>query len=305
MAAKRKYDYEGMFLGTPFTFDKIDRKSKKIYFYDGDLYCCCSLSRFPPNMRGIKIAVNKNEAFAKEASKRHDGRYSYERSLYEGLDKSIQVTCKTHGDFKTTPHEHLTKLHGCKWCNIDSQRICNEEILNRCVEKHGLKYAYDFSEYDGSVKLSKIKITCKLHGVFQQTPYSHYSLGQGCPTCGKQTQGGKSLSDHVNASNKRDGKSFIYLIRCYNEFETFYKIGISVTGVGSRYNSSNIPYEYEVIKELKLNPETSWNVEKEILKDFKTFKYVPKIKFRGYTECFSFEKDVLHKVLNILDEERA
>ena len=107
-----------MFLGTPFTFDKIDRKSKKIYFYDGDLYCCCSLNRFPPNMRGIKIAVNKNEAFAKEASKRHDGRYGYERSLYEGSDKSIQVTCKTHGDFKTFKYVPKIKFRGYTECLV-------------------------------------------------------------------------------------------------------------------------------------------------------------------------------------------
>ena len=294
-----------MFSGTPFVFDKIDRKAKKIYFYDDDLYCCCSLNRFPPNARGIKIAVDKNEAFANEASKRHSGKYSYETSLYKGSDSPILVTCKTHGEFRTTPHEHLSKLHGCKWCNIDSQRVCNEDILNRCVERHGLEYTYDFTDYNGSVKTGKIKITCKAHGEFQQCPYNHYSMGHGCPTCGKQTQGGKSLSDHVAASNKRDGKSYIYLLRCYNEFESFYKIGISVTGVISRYNSTNMPYEYEVVKEIKLESERSWGVEKSVLKDFSKFKYVPSIKFRGYTECFSFEKDDLHKVTCFLDEERA
>lgn len=305
MATKRVHDYEGMFSGTPFVFDRIDRKAKKIYFYDNDLYCCCSLNRFPPNARGIKIAVDKNEAFANEASKRHSGKYSYETSLYKGSDSPILVTCKTHGEFRTTPHEHLSKLHGCKWCNIDSQRVCNEDILNRCVERHGLEYTYDFTDYNGSVKTGKIKITCKSHGEFQQCPYNHYSLGHGCPACGKQTQGGKSLSDHVAASNKRDGKSYIYLLRCYNEFESFYKIGISVTGVISRYNSTNMPYEYEVVKEIKLESERSWSVEKSVLKDFSKFKYVPSIKFRGYTECFSFEKDGLHKVTCFLDGERA
>lgn len=302
MAAKRKYDYEGMFLGTPFVFDKIDRKAKKIYFYDGDLYCCCSLSRFPPSARGIKIAVDKNEAFANEASKRHFGKYSYETSVYKGSDSSIIVTCQTHGEFRTTPHEHLSNLHGCKWCNIDSQRICNEDILTRCVEKHGLEYTYDFSDYSGSVKTGKIKITCKIHGEFQQSPYSHYSMGHGCPTCGKQVQGGKSLSDHIAASNKRNGKSYIYLIRCYNDFESFYKIGISVSGVSARYNSSNMPYQYETVKEVKLEAEKSWNIEKDVLRKFSNFKYLPNIKFRGYTECFNLEKGDLDKLVGFLGE---
>ena len=49
----------------------------------------------------------------------------------------------------------------------------------------------------------------------------------------------------------------------------------------------------------------SWNIEKNILKEFSAFKYVPNIKFRGYTECFNLEKDYLHRLVWFLDEERA
>lgn len=302
MAAKRKIDYLSMFDGTPFVFKSIDRVEKKIYFLDGELLCCCSLNKFPPKTRGIKIAVDKTDAFINEANKRHGFKYSYESSCYSGADEEIVVTCKEHGNFKTTPHEHLSKLHGCKWCKADSSRITNEEILVRCINKHGNTYEYDFSGYKGSIKGSYIRIYCAAHGWFSQSPYNHYKQGQGCRECGKLVQGGKSLADHKTSSIKYGGTSFLYLIKCYNEVEIFYKIGISVSGVMTRFSSSNLPYRYEVIKEKSFIADVTWNLEKKLLEDYSAKKYVPEHRFRGYTECLKLDASDIFDILNFINK---
>ena len=50
-----------------------------------------------------------------------------------------------------------------------------------------------------------------------------------------------------------------------------------------------IPYQYELIKEIKGSPEFIWNKEKELHKNFKQYRYAPKIHFGGETECFNIE----------------
>lgn len=272
--------------GTPFVFDRFDKESKKVYFYDGDLLCICKISSFPPKSRGIKVAVNKTEAFSIEAVIRHGDRYSYDNVIYRSCDEQISVTCKVHGDFLTTPHMHLTDLHGCAKCHVENSRKGQDEILALCIEKHGSKYTYDFSDYGGSIKRSKIRITCESHGVFDQTPYNHYSSGQGCPQCGRITQGGKSKSDHILTSQKNGGKSWLYLIRCFGNKETFYKIGITVNCVNQRFSTTNLPYKYDVIREVELNSSHTWDREKMLMTRLSLYHYEPLIRFSGYSECF-------------------
>ena len=279
--------------GTPFVFDRFDSISNKVYFYDGILLCCCQFRSFPPKSRGIKVAVNKTEAFSIEAVIRHGDRYSYDNVIYRSCDEQISVTCKVHGDFLTTPHMHLTDLHGCAKCHVENSRKSQDEILALCVERHGSRYTYDFSEYLGIIKVSKIKITCASHGVFEQTPYNHYSMGHGCPLCGRITQGGKSKSDHILTSQKNGGISWLYLIRCTGDNESFYKIGITVNGVNQRFSTRNLPYSYEVIREVKYISSDTWDFEKVLLARLRPHHYEPLLRFSGYSECFLDVEDVI------------
>ena len=55
-----------------------------------------------------------------------------------------------------------------------------EEFIKRATEKHSGKYTYEKSVYVNPE--TKVIITCKKHGDFEQTPFAHLS-GQGCPKC--------------------------------------------------------------------------------------------------------------------------
>lgn len=59
--------------------------------------------------------------------------------------------------------------------------ILREEIVKRAREVHGDKFDYNLVE-DSQNMLSKIKIICKKHGVFEQTIHNHLQ-GKGCKLC--------------------------------------------------------------------------------------------------------------------------
>ena len=55
-----------------------------------------------------------------------------------------------------------------------------EEFIKKATEKHSGEYTYGKSVYVNPE--TKVIITCKKHGDFEQTPFAHLS-GQGCPKC--------------------------------------------------------------------------------------------------------------------------
>lgn len=59
--------------------------------------------------------------------------------------------------------------------------ILREEIIKRACEVHGDKFDYTLVD-DSQNMLSKIKIICKKHGVFEQTIHNHLQ-GKGCKLC--------------------------------------------------------------------------------------------------------------------------
>lgn len=62
-----------------------------------------------------------------------------------------------------------------------------EEFIKQSNKIHQNKYNYTHTIYVNSH--TKVQISCVEHGVFNQAPYCHTSLKQGCPTCGKLLRG--------------------------------------------------------------------------------------------------------------------
>lgn len=94
------------------------------------------------------------------------------------------------------------------------RRLTTEEFINLANEIHNHKFDYELSNYINSH--SKIKILCKIHGVFEQMPYTHLN-GSGCRKCGidrrvkLQT---KTLDEFINqASLKHKDENNIPLYR--------------------------------------------------------------------------------------------
>jgi hypothetical protein len=129
----------------------------------------------------------------------------------------------------------------------------------------------------------KVIITCKEHGDFEQVPNMHLA-GNGCPKCGSVEN--FSRSSYVKKSKGR--KCIFYILKCFDENEEFYKIGITMNSVNKRYKTKkSLPYSYQIISEIYGEAEYIWDLEKEEKKRLRDFNYQPLKSFCGSkTECF-------------------
>ena len=108
----------------------------------------------------------------------HGDRYDYSLVEYKSTHKKVKIICNEHGVFEQSPSKHKGG-HNCPKC-VGGIKIDWSDVLKQFKEVHGDKYDYTLVEYKSSHK--KVKIICKEHGVFEQTPSSHKS-GIGCFVC--------------------------------------------------------------------------------------------------------------------------
>ncbi len=64
-----------------------------------------------------------------------------------------------------------------------------EEFIVDAWCKHGDRYNYSLVEYTNN--RTKVKIICKEHGMFEQTPYCHVNREQKCSKCAREAQIGE------------------------------------------------------------------------------------------------------------------
>lgn len=76
-----------------------------------------------------------------------------------------------------------------------------------------------------------------------------------------------------------------YIIKCFNESESFIKVGTTGTSLNRRYSGKKMPYSWAVISEVMCSVSSSLGLEDLIDHNFKN--HTPSIKFGGYLECFN------------------
>ena len=118
------------------------------------------------------------ETFIIKADKVHENYYDYSKTIYVDSKSEVIIICKEHGEFPQTPNSHL-KGHGCSKCSPVALKT-TEYFIERATATHGTTYDYSLVDYKG--KAIKVKIICKVHGMFEQYPYNHYA-GSGCQKC--------------------------------------------------------------------------------------------------------------------------
>lgn len=117
-----------------------------------------------------------------------DANYDYSLVKYVNNYTKVEIICNNHSEpyhFLQTPTGHL-KGHGCIKCA--GQHIpSNEEFKERCRVRHRNLYEYDETIYTGI--RNEIQISCKIHGLFQQSAWNHLHGGNGCPDCTNKSEG--------------------------------------------------------------------------------------------------------------------
>jgi len=128
-------------------------------------------------------------SFLKKANQVHSNKYDYSKVIVKNSKTKIKIKCNTHGYFYQQLSSHL-KGHGCPKCQYielgNKTRKTLEDFLLLAKEVHEETYDYSKVEYKGTNR--KVKILCKKHGIFEQTPKQHYR-GNGCPKCFNKKEG--------------------------------------------------------------------------------------------------------------------
>lgn len=235
--------------------------------------------------------------FIQKAISKHGNRYLYNKSEYKNSRTEVVITCKEHGDFEQRPDLHL-RGHGCGMCANDNAALSIDVFISRAKEVHeNSEHCYKELRY---TKLhEKIKIGCNAHGYFE-IKARDYLRGAGCPEC--ITDGtGYSRSYFKKACDRnKKGEGILYVVECSSDTERFYKIGITSRGVADRFgNKDKMPYLFNVVAELLGSAEYIYNLENEIYKMQKSFRYTPNIFFHGRTECFSSITSEVKSLLRI------
>lgn len=225
--------------------------------------------------------------FISKARNTHGEKYDYSMTVYTGAHNKIKIRCIEHNNtFEQTPSNHISG-HGCSKCKKEKLSNTIDNFITTSINVHGDRY--DYSEVLYTDAITKVKIKCKTHGTFKQSPNAHMA-GQNCPECSAQHRGftKSKFADLCTKNNK--GIGCLYVIRLYNDHEHFYKLGITSRDVVSRFGQS-LPYKYDIIYQIFGNPKIIYDTEKLLLKSVKPHKYIPQVKFGGLTECF---KDIEH-----------
>jgi hypothetical protein len=238
------------------------------------------------NMRSTKKLTS--ETFIIKAQQIHGNLFDYSKIDYKGSKKNILIGCKIHGFFKQPATCHL-QGNGCKQCghntlnnNLTKRRLTTTIFIERANKIHSNKYDYSSVNYK-NVR-TEIDINCiACNKKFTQLPKSHLA-GKGCPICARS----KKVKYKQRKPIAKPINGYIYLIKLTDEYEEFFKIGVTKhSNINRRYPRKRIAGY--LITLISMIPNTYKNVifkEKQLIKDEQYLKYTPKRQFGGWTECF-------------------
>lgn len=148
--------------------------------------------------------------FINKAKIVHGDIYEYSLTNYENTHSKIKIICKNHGEFEQFPYTHLGG-GGCSKCVIDKKTCSTADFINKAKLVHGDKYDYSLVNYENS--RSKIKIICKIHGEFEQTPNKHLR-GSGCIKCATIKRSGSTV-EFIHKANLIHGDKYDYSLVDY------------------------------------------------------------------------------------------
>ena len=123
--------------------------------------------------------MEKLNNFLEKCKNIHGNKFDYSLVDYKNNRTKVKIICKYHGVFEQTPKNHTIQKQGCPEC-AGVNKMTLEEFILKSKKVHKNRYDYSISQYINNK--TKVKIICKVHGVFEQTPNNHIN-GQNCPLC--------------------------------------------------------------------------------------------------------------------------
>jgi len=254
--------------------------------------------------------MDKNNIFIKRSMDIHNNKYDYSLVEYKNNRIKIKIICPIHGLFEQTPYKHLIG-RGCHYCagNLQLNTI---DFIKKSNEIHNYLYDYSLSKYINTK--TKVKIICKEHGVFEQSPNNHITKKQGCPKC----KGGIKLTinEFINRSREIHNNKYDYSLVNYININTKVKIICPKHGVFEQTPNCHLNQGYgcqkcseskgekQIRKFLEKN-EIKYNYEKT----FENCKFKYKLKFDfylpDYNTCIEYNGIQHYKPVNYFGGEKV
>lgn len=143
----------------------------------------------------------------------NEPKYDYNLVEYVNAKTKVKIIClqDEHGLFEQTPDSHL-HFHGCPEC-AGVKKLTTETFIRKANIVHNFGYDYSLVNYIDTI--TKIKIICKEHGIFEQIPNSHLSMIAGCPLCNNYRE--KDINDFIKNANIVHDFRYDYSITKYNK----------------------------------------------------------------------------------------
>ena len=126
------------------------------------------------------------EMFLGMAHEKFGSKFIYHHN-FVGSNTITKITCPIHGDFYTSPRNHLRSSFGCPKCAYDhfakKQTYSLDLFIQKAKNKWGDTYDYYMINESNYINTkNKVPIICHKHGLFWQNPNNHLN-GHGCPHC--------------------------------------------------------------------------------------------------------------------------
>lgn len=220
----------------------------------------------------------------------HGDTYDYSKVVYTTAHTKVEVVCKEHGSFLTKPQNHWNGATCLKCANEkrnNSRKVPLEVFIERASKAHNNKY--DYSKVKYTTVNDKITIICPEHGEFLQRCSEHMA-GHSCAKCANMRR--KSLWTYTDweqagiASKNFEGYS-VYIIKCYDENEEFFKVGKTFVNINKRFEGKQLPYKWVLVEQVYGDSKTISELEHKVHKELENKRYIPLKDFNGYSETFT------------------
>lgn len=127
---------------------------------------------------GAKKNTKTQEQFIKKASKIHNYKYDYIKTIYTHNKNKIIITCKKHGDFKQIAYQH-TDGRGCTKCGNESHWK-RSEYIKKAKERNCIFYIIKC--FNKEEEFYKIGITMKTirerYSGIKRMPYNYEIISE-------------------------------------------------------------------------------------------------------------------------------
>ena len=209
--------------------------------------------------------------------------------------------------YKTSQTKFLVKnKYGI--CNVTPNSLLNGQLptimsavnpteywINQSKEKYGDKLDYSLVNYINSN--TEVLLRCKIHNIsFNILPAAHLNRNCGCEKCGKEslylfrqenTIGWMWEAWEQQGLDSKNFESFkFYILKCWNEEEEFYKIGKTFLDINKRFTKGNLCYFFDSVHFHFGEAGYIYDLENELHRKYKSYKYKPLNWFAGHTECY-------------------